>query len=58
MVFISVKEINKLISEEMSNVFLKIAIEKKRRTQNFDFPRLKSLSPGQFLGNFNSSRYH
>ena len=35
----------------MSNIYLKVAFEKKRPTQNFDFP-------GQFLGSSNSRRYH
>ena len=34
----------------MSNVYLKVTIEKKGRTQNFDFKSLKSSSPGQFCG--------
>ena len=41
----------------MSNTYLKVTIEKKWRTQNFDFLSLKSLSPGQFLGSSNSRRY-
>ena len=34
----------------MSNIYLKVTIEKKWRTQNFDFLSLKSLFLGQFLG--------
>ena len=34
----------------MSNVYLKVTIEKNLRCQNFDLLRLKNLSPGQFLG--------
>ena len=33
----------------MSNIYLKVTIEKKWRIQNLDFKNLKSLSPGQFL---------
>ena len=33
----------------MSNIYLKVAIEEKNsRSENFDFPGLKSLSPCQF----------
>ena len=41
------KEINKLLSKGMSNVYLKVTIEtfSKRR-----FSGLKNLSPGQFFG--------
>ena len=52
------KEINRLLSKEMSNVYLKVTIGKKWRIQNFDFLRLKSLSPGQYLTRSNSRRYH
>ena len=31
----------------MSNVYLKVTVEKKWNTQNFDFLSLKSSSPGQ-----------
>ena len=34
----------------MSNIYLKVTIEKKRHTQNFDFLRLKVSPPGQFFG--------
>ena len=34
----------------MSNIYLKVAIEKNWLSQNFDFISLKDLSPGQFLG--------
>ena len=34
----------------MSNIYLKVTIEKKWRMQNFDLIILKSSSPGQFLG--------
>ena len=36
----------------MSNTYVKVTIEKKWRTQEFDFISLKSSSPGQFLGNY------
>ena len=52
------KEINRLLSKGMSNIYLKVTIEKKCCTQNFDFLGLKSLSPVQFLWNSNSRRYH
>ena len=34
----------------MSNIYLKLTIEKNFRSQNFDFLSLKNLSPGQFWG--------
>ena len=37
----------------MSNINLKVTIEKNWRSQNFDCPSLKSASPGQFLGSSN-----
>ena len=44
------KEKNRLLSKEMSIIYLKVAIEEKNwRSQNFDF-RLKNLSPCQFWG--------
>ena len=52
------KEINRLLSKRMSNIYLKVTIEKKLCTQNFDFLSLKSTSPGQFLGSSNSRKYH
>ena len=52
------KEINRLLSKGMPNIYLKVASEKKWRTQNFDFKSLKSSSPGQFLGSSNWRRYH
>ena len=33
----------------MSNICLKVSVEKKWQTQNFSIMDLKSLSPGQFL---------
>ena len=52
------KERNKLLTKGMSNIYLKVTIEKKWHTQNFDFISLKSSSPGQFLGSSNSRWYH
>ena len=52
------KEINRLLNKGMSNIYLKVTIEKIWRSQNFDFLGLKNLSPGQFLGSSNSRRYH
>ena len=43
-----------LLSQEMSNIYLKVIIEKEWRTQNFDFLSLESSSQGQFLGSSNS----
>ena len=34
----------------MSNIYLKVTIEKNWISQNFDFLSLKKLPPGQFLG--------
>ena len=51
------KEIKRLLSKGMSNIYLKVAIEKNWCSQNFDFPSLKNLSPDQFLGSSNSHRY-
>ena len=43
----------------MWNIYLKVTIEKKWRTQNFlSFLSLKSLSPCQFLGSSSSCSYH
>ena len=44
------KEINRLLSKGMSNIYFKVTIEKNCRSQNFDFLNLKNLSPGQFWG--------
>ena len=38
----------------MSNTYLKVTIEKKWRTKNFDFLSLKSSSLGKFLRSSNS----
>ena len=45
------KEINTLLSKEISNVYLKVTIKEKNwYSQNFDFLGLKNLSPDQFWG--------
>ena len=45
------KEINRLLSKGISNVYLKVTIEEKNWcSQNFDFLGLKNLSPDQFWG--------
>ena len=44
------KEINRFLSKEMSNIFLKVTFEKKWHTQNFDFVSLKNSSLGHFWG--------
>ena len=50
MFFNSIKKINTLLSKGMSNIYLKLTIEKNWRSQNFDFVSLKKFSPGQFCG--------
>ena len=57
MVFSLIKGINRLISKGMSNIYLKVTIEKNWPSQNFDFLSLRDLSPGQFSGSSNSRRY-
>ena len=52
------KKINKLLSKEMSNIYLKVTIEKKRWAQVFDFICLKYSPAGKFMGSSNSRRYH
>ena len=42
----------------MSNIYLKVNVEKKWQTQIFDFLSSKSTSSGQFFGSSNSHRYH
>ena len=44
------KEVNRLLSKGMSNIHLKVTIEKKWHTQNCDFLSLKSSSPVTFWG--------
>ena len=41
------KEINRLLSNEMSNIYLKVTIERLSKLQ---FSGFQNLSPGQFLG--------
>ena len=48
------KEINRSLIKGILNIYLKVAIEKNWRSQNFDFLSLKTLPPGQFLGSSNS----
>ena len=57
MFFSSFKGIGTFINNGMSNIYLKVTIG-KNLSQNFDFLSSKNLSPGQFLGNSNSGRYH
>ena len=57
MFFSSIKEINRLISKRMSNIYLKVTIEKNWHSENFDFLSLKSSSPVQFLRSSNWRRY-
>ena len=54
------KEVNRVFSKGMSNINLKVTIEKKWRTPNLDFLILKSFSTnkGRFLGNLNLRRYY
>ena len=54
----SAKEINTLISKRMSYIYLKVTIEKKKRTHNFDFLSLTGSSPGQSPGQVSSSLTH
>ena len=42
------KELNRLLSKGMSNIYLKVIIQNSLGSQNFDFLSLKNLSPGQF----------
>ena len=58
MFFSLIKEINRLISKGISNIYLKGTNEKNWRSQNFDFLSLKSLFPAQFFGSSNSRKYH
>ena len=45
------KEINRLLSTGMSNIYLKVTIEEKNwRSQNLNYLDLKNLPPGQFWG--------
>ena len=58
MFFSSNEGINRLISKKMSNIYLKVKIEKNWLSPKFDFLSLKDLPPGQFLGSSSSGRYH
>ena len=58
MLFISIKGIHRLISKGVSHIYIKVTIEKRRRSQNFDVLNLIFFSSGQFLGSSNSHRYH
>ena len=49
MSFSSIKEINRL-SKKMSCIYLRVSVEKNWCSQNFDFLRLKNLSPGPLFG--------
>ena len=42
------KEINRLLSKGMSNIYLKATVEKIWASQDFDFLSLKNLLLGQF----------
>ena len=44
------KEINRLVSKEMLNIYLKLTTKKTWRTQNFEFLLSKSLSTSHFWG--------
>ena len=44
------KEIDRLISKGMSNIYFKVAIEIKAMYSILQFSKLKSSSPGQFFG--------
>ena len=44
------KKKNRLLSKEISNIYLKVTIEKNGPSQDFDFLSLKYLSLGQFWG--------
>ena len=58
MFFSSMKGTNRLISKEMSNIYLKATVEKNRLSQNLDFLSLKNLFPGQFFGSSNLGSYY
>ena len=44
------KEMNKLLSKEMSNIYVKVTIEKNWRSQNFGFLSLKIFLQASFWG--------
>ena len=57
MFFRLLKEITRLVSKGMSNIYLKVTIEKNWRFQNFDFLSLKDFPKGQFLRSSRSRKY-
>ena len=48
------KEINRLLSKGISNIYLRFTIEKKWCTHSVNFKSLKSSPPGHFFGTSNS----
>ena len=54
----SIKGVNRLISKWMSNIYLKVTVQKKWCSQNCDLLSLKNLSPGHLLGSSNSRGCH
>ena len=50
MFFKSIQKINRLLSKGITNIYLKITIEKNWRTQNFDFRSLSSCLKVSFWG--------
>ena len=63
MLIASINETNRLrkrllnrLTKGMSNIYLKVAIGKNWRSQNFNLLSSKKVLPGQFLGH--SCRYH
>ena len=57
MFFSSIKEINRLINKGMSNIHLRVTIDKNWHSQNFDFLDLNNLSPVQCLRSSSSCKY-
>ena len=56
MFFSSVKEINRLISKGMSNIYLKVTFAKNCRSRNFDFLIFKKVVSRSVLRSSNSRR--
>ena len=54
----SIKEIDRLISKGMLNIYLKVTAEENWRSQNFNFLSLKHSSQVHFLASSESRRYH
>ena len=50
MFFSLIKEINRLLGKGMSNIYLKVTVEKNWPSQNFDFLSLKNYPPDPFWG--------